>query len=568
MKSIEERFAYLFRGYTKHYTTVRLDPKNKRIEDKGDKGKKVVGRTKTESERPLQLIDYAEHLAGRKYGIGVIPLTEELEVFFGAIDIDTYGLTDKQLFELDDKIRAERWPFIVCRTKSGGAHLLMFFKEAMTPKVVKEAMEYFAGKLGYGDTDKSEVFPKQTNRVIDPTIDRKDIGTALNLPYFNHTETDRYAVFGGHKLTLEEFLIMADELMVKDETALMELIKASDPVDSLFADGPHCLRNIEAAGGFPDGTRNNGMFNVAVYLKLKFGDKWRDKLTDYNEKMCKPKLSFDELTQLAGSVEKTEYAYMCKQAPIVKYCSKQLCKKQKYGISALTSKSEYGEMPDITSVTMCIGDPTYWFIDIADARLVLTDEQLQNQTLFNRACMGKRLYPGTMPKMKWEKFLRELIKNAAVTYAPEDASPSGQLRILLEKFCYGNMQAKELKDILTDRVYFEEIKPGKIEDYETYEGAEEIIELPITTEPRYQIIFKSSSLFSYLKKVNFKYESEHRIWLYLKEHFNAKKAKRHIYGTSNHKEHVWIINDFEPEKRKEVKHNSKKAELEPKPQVC
>lgn len=547
MKGLEERFAYLFRGYDKAFTTLKLDDSNKRIEDRGDKGKKVVGKNKTESST-LALIQYAEHLAGRKYGIGVIPLTEDQTVYFAGIDIDKYTFEDKGLFDLDLQIREKQLPLIVCRTKSGGAHLFLFSRQPLTPSLAAAAMEDFAARLGYGKD--REIFPKQFTRVIDPTTNRKDIGSAINLPYYKHLETNRYAVYNHKKLTLEEFLAISETLMIEDETQLKGLMqKASENTEELFKDGPPCLRYLASTSGFPDGCRNKGLYNVAVYLKLAHPNEWKDRLEEYNEKLCKPKLTFDERMTLTNSVSKKDYNYTCREDPIVSYCSRDLCRKQKFGISAVNN-NDIDMGLEVRSLTQYEGDPSYWVIDIEDKRMMLTTEELTNQAAFNRKCIEKlRKVPGTMPRAKWEKYLKEMMQKVIVIQAPEDASPFGKFKNLLEKYCYGNLRAMHLAEIKDGKPFFEEVKEAKTENLDGF---------PI--EPRYKVLFKPAGLYDYLTKQGYKYD-EHRLWLYLEEHFNAERGSRRIPKSKNETVRVWIIEDFEPTKRRDVKDDEASLEI-------
>ena len=49
--------------------------------------------------------------------------------------------------------------------------------------------------------------------------------------------------------------------------------------DGAFSDGPPCLQAL-AASGFPQGTRNMGLFNMGVYARSKFGDTWKEVLEE------------------------------------------------------------------------------------------------------------------------------------------------------------------------------------------------------------------------------------------------------------------------------------------------
>ena len=66
-----------------------------------------------------------DHLKGVK-GIGSIPITDKNECKFGVLDIDTYNVDHK---EIAKKCKALKIPAVVCRSKSGGAHIFIFMKD-------------------------------------------------------------------------------------------------------------------------------------------------------------------------------------------------------------------------------------------------------------------------------------------------------------------------------------------------------------------------------------------------------------------------------------------------------
>lgn len=68
------------------------------------------------------------HLEGKK-GVGSIPIDENNQCLFGALDIDEYDLDLVKLFK---KIKQLKLPLTVCRSKSGGAHLYIFLKEKVS----------------------------------------------------------------------------------------------------------------------------------------------------------------------------------------------------------------------------------------------------------------------------------------------------------------------------------------------------------------------------------------------------------------------------------------------------
>ena len=95
-------------------------------------------------------------------------------------------------------------PLIVCRSKSGGAHVFLFTKENIPASLMQSKLKQMAIILGY---EGSEIFPKQTEILVE----RGDTGNFLNLPYYNEMKGLRYAINdNGTGCTLQEFFELYD----------------------------------------------------------------------------------------------------------------------------------------------------------------------------------------------------------------------------------------------------------------------------------------------------------------------------------------------------------------------
>lgn len=140
------------------------------------------------------------HMAG-DYPLGVSPHRSDDTCVWGAIDIDVYdGLDHAKLVE---RVSWENPKLFVCRSKSGGAHILLFAASPVTAATMQDAMRVIAAKLGL--PPKTEVFPEQ--RAIDDTA----YPSWLNMPYFGGDHSDRCAVKkGGTAMDLFEFLARAE----------------------------------------------------------------------------------------------------------------------------------------------------------------------------------------------------------------------------------------------------------------------------------------------------------------------------------------------------------------------
>ena len=129
-------------------------------------------------------------------------------------------------------------------------------------------------------------------------------------------------------------------------------------IEEAFSGGPPCLNKL-ASIGFGEGSRNNALFNIAVYYKQSKPDSWEDEIVKANMKYMEPALSNNEVQQLIKSVSRKGYdKYRCKDAPINAVCQAGLCRTKRFGVG-------YGEeeMPILGSLTKYTSNPPQWFLE-------------------------------------------------------------------------------------------------------------------------------------------------------------------------------------------------------------
>jgi|TARA_R110000803_G_scaffold63209_3_gene123772 hypothetical protein len=446
-----EKFMTIFDGLQEAYGTFK-------IENTGANGK-TKGKARLVRE-PRTMLLWENHLKGRN-GIGIIPINEDNNSKWGCIDVDQYPLDHKLLVE---KIRKLELPLVVCRSKSGGAHCFLFTTDWVEAKDMQKALQCMSAALGYGE---SEIFPKQ----IKLHLDRGDVGNFLNLPYFNAEEGLRYAIKDdGTSGTIEEFFELHAKYAQTLEQVKALQVMAEKGKTSLMADGPPCLQ-ILCGNKISEGGRNNGLFNIGVYLRKAYPDSWELEVLNYNMQYLVPPLPLNEVNLVAKQLHRKEYAYKCNDAPINSYCNKELCRTRKFGVGAAIQGASIANLRKYDST------PPVWFMDVNGEPLELDTEGLMSQPVFQKACMEQlNFMPRSVQKQTWESRISTLLTDmkeneSAIIEVAVDASTAGQFYDYLEEFCRFLQQAQDKEEILLRRPWTDEetnLTYFRLRDFESY----------------------------------------------------------------------------------------------------
>jgi hypothetical protein len=473
-----KRFMKLFRGYEHAHGQYRVQ--------KTEADGKMSGRALTISE-PATQENFESHLNGGDYILGIIMLRENNSCNFGVIDIDIRGdvKLNESLESLEEKIRST--PLVLCRSKSGGAHLYLFCEPAIAAIDMVAKLNEFAAGLGYGG---AEVFPKQISRA-----NERDRGNWINLCYWDGDKSERHAIHEGKKLNLKKFLDVAE----KKRTTYEALENFKPDLTNKFEDGPPCLQHIMTMG-FPEGGRNISLFNVGVYYRKKNPDDWQEDLMRFNYESMSEPLPSGEVNGLIKSVSKKDYAYTCKQSPICNYCEKSKCMKREFGIGGVGGGQAI-EIDAITKYETENRQSVRWYIEIGGERIEVTTQQLLDQRQLQKLCVEKlNKCPSTMPGQRWEQRINELLTSVEVILDPDDASPQGQFEKMLDSFLTGKVQARQRDEIMNGKPWHD-IDDGKV-------------------------YFRSEDLFIYLEARRFRYPSQHQVWSWLRTVGGDRKAFR------------------------------------------
>jgi len=462
---------------------------------------KIEGRAKTVHE-PLSAELWARHLKGeRSFGLGVTPITEDNSCGWGAIDVDVYPL---DLPSLERLCRKKGLPVVLCRTKSGGAHLYVFMSSPCPSELVRSKLMEWAVALGYPGV---EVFPKQISLASE-----RDYGNWINMPYQGGGRTTRYALsVEGQALSAAEFLDLAAERSVTEDWLRAFELPPDETTGDLFTGAPPCLQTL-AVTGF-SGHRNNGLFSIAVYLRKRYGDEFGEHLENYNQEFMSPPLTGEEVGNTAKSVRKKAYSYKCKDEPICAVCNKEVCQTREFGVG------KENEDPGVVfgPLVMLMTEPPLFIWDVDGARIEVDAEVLMNQTLFHRAVINKgiRKWPTMLKGPAWQRIVREKLESAEHVDVPKDATKEGQLGEHLQAFCTGRSRARALDELLMGKPFMD------VENGRTF--------------------FRASDFFAYLQQHRVAGVSEKGVYAWLKR----EGVDHHFYKLKGKGVNCWSVVSFE-----------------------
>lgn len=489
-----EKFKQLFAGHDGAYGVYRLTGTTS---EKGKSGGEAFTK-----RSPVTVELWERHLAGEQ-GIGIVPIREDSSSMFGAIDVDSYK--DFDLKPLARRVAGLKLPLVLCRSKSGGAHLYLFSRAPVTAQKMIDRLKEIANGLGFLGV---EIFPKQAQFLGS----RGDVGNWINMPYYDAAKTTRYALGpDGVSLDVEKFLDYADLLRVPREFFDKAVNIKVDPGD-LFPDGPPCLQQL-AQDGIPEGSRNNGLVNIALYCKRAYPNDWRAETRKRAEVMLQPNLPSDELNTTINSVAKG-YLYTCAKEPIHAVCNREVCLGRKFGVGRANKEagesSEMDNLPVFGELQKVTTDPPTFFWLVNGEKISLTTKQLLSPRLFQERCADlSAILPPTFTEAVWQKIVREAMANMVLVEAPDEGSIKGQFWEHVEAFCRARATSKVRADILKNKPV---ILDGKV-------------------------WFKQANFAAFLEKNKFRIPLN-QITAYLSERDSTEHKKWNVRGASVH---VWGV---------------------------
>lgn len=410
---------------------------------------KVKGKAATVPQGPT-LKNWIEHYQG-KIGLGIIPINSEDQCYWGVLDIDgeldssrqplhqweclnADGTVDHVL--LQQNIQKLGLPLVVCYSKSRSAHCFLFVREPIPAEAMRSILAEMSSQLGVGGC---EIFPKQDR--LDPN--RGDFGNWLNMPYFGGTRKGVLLKDGELvEQDIDEFLDYAFSKQLHPEDFGTMTTKMRDGIDALedvLAGAPPCLQHI-LSKGIATGSRNNILFNVAVYCRRRFGENFRQEFSKLHDQFVDEPLGFQELERICQSAEKKNYQYQCKDPLLKKYCNASVCMDRDCGIDFSS------EIKTLKSATRILTDPYVYAVEVEmeaglPSTVYVETDELFSQELFRKQC-SYQLHRTFVPiSLKaWNDICVRLINTAVDQEPPYEMTAQGQLFKHLQSYIVNRAQ--------------------------------------------------------------------------------------------------------------------------------
>lgn len=412
-------FSDLYRGRDDAYGYYG-DITNAQATDRG----KRVGRAATR-RAPVTPELWTAHLAGETR-LGIVPVLKNGKCGWFCIDVDFYQ--EKGLHEdIAARIRECGLPLVQTKSKSGGAHLWCFFSDPILASKARSIAENFRKKLSLPD-EHIDIFPAQDKA--------DDIGNWVNLPYFGDA-CHCVGESGSEDLALEEFLEYAND-RVQHHSDLE--VRSKEKVRTSKSDAPPCVDWMKE-NGLPEGYRNNGVTQFAIYALRSKGDTWKETVEQFNEEAPEVPLSKYELRTIFKSIQSKNYAYLCDKIETL-HCDKKECKLREYGIGK--GKSSAGDIV-IERLEKIDGEEPIYRVTIKGKRFQINLDQLFLYNAFKKAALGAiNEFLPVIKQPEWEVFMNDYLQMMEIQEAGEDTQMRDRVVKVFQRFAE-NATAESLK---------------------------------------------------------------------------------------------------------------------------
>jgi hypothetical protein len=443
-----QEYMNLFTGSTHNYGEHIYETNSNSKE-------KEKGESFTITNKLITIEQYRSHLEGKK-GLGIIPINERSKCKFAVIDIDIYK---RDLSIYINAIEKFNFPLVPFKSKSGGLHLYLFLKDEDSPYNVKLFLKRMSFLLSIDFLVKREtnriveIFPKQNK------LKPNDIGTWINLPYFNCKETRTHAIRGGKKLSLNDAL-----LYIKEKQTTLE--KVEEFLNELsFNDAPPCLQCINILNPLDENAgRNTYLFSFGVYLKKKDEEYFEHNIREVNQSLLEPLPEKELEGTIISSLKKKDYLYKCKESPLCDFCNKKKCREREFGIGkdgGYFSSVEKGRLYQYK-----LSRPYYeWEVKLQGQEEFIklrfrSEEEIIKQDVFLKLCMRElHELPSKLKQSEWFYQVNQALKEIKIIEVSkeDDVSEYTILKNMVIDFLTTRAMALKKDGIFAKRVFFDQL---------------------------------------------------------------------------------------------------------------
>lgn len=335
------------------------------------------------------------HFAGEE-SIGLSPVLPNGNCRWCAIDIDDYN------YSLDDIINAI-WdfdlPLLPCWSKSHKLHIYMFFTDEVPCEEAIEILQFYT--RAFACKKKTEIFPKQKN-----VSERNKFYSWINIPYFDANNEGNWRKAVGKKGTL----LSLDEALERMKSIRMTAKEHRERITEIPCyDAPPCILSGVLLRDIGPGQRNNWLFSVGVYFRLKDEHCDLDSLlTEINNSLQSPIDQRELQNTILSGFQRKSYFYMCEA---LDRCDKTTCRQTSFGIESKDSTGlSYGTLTQIAT------DPPYYEWEISGQLLRFqSEEEILGQNKFRALCLRKlHIVPRMVKNDRWTAILNRACSNIQI----------------------------------------------------------------------------------------------------------------------------------------------------------
>ena len=402
-----EKLFELFKGNSSSYIKSTVNG------ELDERGKRITSYTTV--HEPVTLSEWQQHLDG-KIRIGFKP-EEDGMCMWGCIDVDPSSYTNYSQKKYVDIIKNFKLPLVAIKSKSGGLHIFVFFKQWADVQKTSEKLKKINDKYFMAQ----EIFP---------------CNKALNMPYQNMNGTMEYAYDDDNNpILIEKFIEIAQQKKIDPEDFYKFRIKEYEP-ESMWNTYAPCVQKL-IQEKWEGNNRNNYLFNVLVLEMKKNNANTVAELEEIghnrNSQIFHNPLPRNEVTQLAKSVHKSNYDFQCppKHPEYAPICNKELCKQRRLGIGEAIPEV----IDEFTDITFIGDTKTIWYeFNYHDQRITVQPEDMKDEKTFRTRLLRYRVFWMTLPKSKKGPNPFELLMKGIVERSIEDSQHKFEDTLEEEKY--------------------------------------------------------------------------------------------------------------------------------------